>query len=416
MKAFPLKVVLLIISMSWTVFLLASAFWNIAQHEKEVNAIIRQIGRSSIERDILYRMWNSMHGGVYAPVTKSNPPNDYLTPQMAPRRDLKFSADLTLTLINPAYMTRQLYELAGQRNTVSGHIISLDPVNPQNRADAWEETALKAVGQGAAEYSETIELDGQDYLRMLLPLRTEKTCLKCHAYQGYKVGDMRGGISVTLPVAAFIKTETNFEHQAITVGHLAIWFVGLLGIFAGYAALARGELARKKVEEEILCLAHFDRLTGLVNRNLFLDLMAQDFAMAKRQRKKVALLYIDLDRFKPINDNFGHAAGDAVLQEVGRRLLASVRESDTVARVGGDEFVVVLRGLHDKQGAALPAQKILAALGQPVLAKGIALAVGASIGISCYPDDGMDLDGLLKNADGAMYRAKNRAGGGIEFF
>jgi diguanylate cyclase (GGDEF)-like protein len=175
------------------------------------------------------------------------------------------------------------------------------------------------------------------------------------------------------------------------------------------------EAARKRAEEQILNLAQFDKLTGLVNRNLFQERVAQALLLAKRQKKKVALLYIDLDRFKPINDTFGHEAGDLVLQEVARRLLDSVRESDTVARIGGDEFVVVLQGIQDQQEAAPSAQKILSALQYPFVVKGRELSVGASIGISCFPDDGEDMDSLLKKADAAMYHAKNQTGGNFTF-
>ena len=385
-----------------------------AQHEKEVNVIIQQIGRSSIERDKLYRLWNARHGGVYVPVTEKSQPNKYLTPEITPQRDLTISPDLTLTMVNPAYMTRQVYELALQNNAISGHITSRSPINPINRADAWEEKALNAVEQGAMEYSETIIMDGQEYLRMLQPLWTEKACLKCHAFQGYKEGDLRGGISVSLPLAIFYD-HGRIEHHAVYAIHFVIWAIGLMGISLGYIALARMEAARKKAEQQIINLAHFDNLTGLVNRHLFQDRMTQALTMTNRQKKKLVLLYIDLDRFKAINDIYGHEAGDTVLQEVAGRLVASVRESDTVARVGGDEFVVVLQGIQDKQEAAPVAQKILSTMHHPFLVKGREHSIGASIGISCFPDDGENIDTLMKKADAAMYLVKKQRGGSFRF-
>lgn len=399
----------------WTVVILASEVWNVDQHKKEVGVIVRQIGRSSIERDKLYRLWNTMYGGVYVPVTEKTKPNPYLTLEMAPHRDLIVSPDLTLTLINPAYMTRQVYELARDRHAVSGHITSVTPLNPANKADAWEEKALRAVAQGLPEYSETVRTDGAETIRMLLPLRTESACLQCHASQGYKVGDLRGGISVSMPLAS-VHGSHNLNHRAVIVGHLVIWVIGVLGIFGGYTALARGETARRSAEKQILRLAHFDRLTGLVNRNLFHDRMAQALTLARRQARKVALLYIDLDRFKPINDTFGHEVGDLVLQEVAGRLSASVRKSDTVARIGGDEFIVVLQGLQDKQEAVPSAQKIINAMLRPFVAAGREHLLGASVGISCFPDDGVDMDTLIKKADDAMYHVKNQGGGCFRFF
>lgn len=413
-RTFPLKPLFFIISISWAVFILASAFWNMDQHAKEVNSVIKQIGRSSIERDKLYRLWGASHGGVYVPVTDKNPPNSYLTLAMAPLRDLIISPDLTLTMINPSYMTRQAYELAVDENSPRGHITSRNPINPKNKAVAWEEKALEAVEQGAVEYSEIVKIDGQAHLRMLLPLRTEKACLKCHAHQGYKEGDLRGGISISLQLSSF-HDYSGVEHKAIWKGHFVIWAIGLWGIFFGYAGLKRGEVARRKAEEKTLKLANFDQLTGLVNRNLFQDRATQALTIAVRQKKKVALLYIDLDRFKPINDTFGHEVGDAVLQAVAGRLMASVRESDTVARIGGDEFVIILQGIRDKEEVELLARKIIASMRNPFEIKGKEHSVGASIGISCFPDDGEDVDTLLKKADAAMYQVKNLAGGDFEF-
>lgn len=413
-KIFPLKSVTIVLSMCWSAIILVSAIVNILQHEKEIADIIRMIGRSSIERDILYRKWNTFHGGIYVPVTETTAPNPYLPLDVVPLRDLKISADLTLTMINPAYMTRQVYELAAQQNEISGHITSNNPINPKNKPAPWEITALNFLEGGAAEYSNIATIDNSEYLQILLPLWTEKGCLKCHANQGYKEGDLRGGISISIPLGSF-HSPSIIEHKMLAMAHLAIWAIGMLSIYLGYVALARKEAARLEAEKQIETLAHFDRLTGLVNRNLFHDRLNQALAMAKRHKPKVGLLYIDLDRFKPINDTFGHKAGDDVLQEMAKRLMESVRESDTVARIGGDEFIVIMQGLQYKREAGPVAGKILAALEKPFTVQGAENNLSASIGISCYPDDGEDAETLMKKADEAMYRVKNSNGGGFEF-
>ncbi len=311
-----IKQITLVMAICWSVFLLISMALSNIQHESEINNIIEEIGRTSIERDKLYRLWNSLHGGVYVPVTVQNQPNSYLTPEMVSLRDIQVSPELELTMINPAYMTRQVYDLAQQRNVVSGHITSLNPINPENIADNWEKKALLILEQGAFDYSERIKQDGKYYFRMMMPLKVDKSCLKCHASQGYSEGDLRGGISVTLPVRLFHR-DYNEVHGAIFIAHSVIWFVALLGLGFGYVKLARSEAARIQAEKQILQLAHFDSLTGLVNRNLFQDRLTQALAMVNREGRKVAILYIDLDHFKSINDRFGHEAGDAVLKEVG---------------------------------------------------------------------------------------------------
>ena len=163
---------------------------------------------------------------------------------------------------------------------------------------------------------------------------------------------------------------------------------------------------RKRAERQIQTLAYHDALTELPNRLLFNDRLSLALAQAHRYKQKPAVLFLDLDRFKTINDSLGHGIGDRVLKETASRLQSCVREVDTVARVGGDEFILLLVGLHRPVEAARVAEKILQALRQPLSLEGHELFVSASMGIAVYPDDGLDVDTLVKNADVAMYRAK----------
>jgi diguanylate cyclase (GGDEF)-like protein/PAS domain S-box-containing protein len=171
----------------------------------------------------------------------------------------------------------------------------------------------------------------------------------------------------------------------------------------------------KRTEERVRHLAHHDPLTGLPNRRLLDDRMQQAFNLARRSRLNVGVMLIDLDRFKVVNDTYGHEMGDRVLQEVARRLRATVRQVDTVARQGGDEFVVVLPELHRSSDAARVANKVLQQLAKPIILDDVPFQIGASIGISMFPPDGGDPETLLKQADAAMYRAKSSGSGGFEF-
>jgi len=155
-------------------------------------------------------------------------------------------------------------------------------------------------------------------------------------------------------------------------------------------------------------LAQHDPLTGLPNRLLFADRLHQAMRHAHREHRKVALLFLDLDRFKAINDSLGHPTGDLILQQAARRMSTLVREGDTVARLGGDEFTVILGGLTQGSDAGLIANKLVAAFQEPFAVADRPLYVTASIGVSLYPDDGIELDTLLRNADSAMYRAKDQ--------
>ncbi len=168
--------------------------------------------------------------------------------------------------------------------------------------------------------------------------------------------------------------------------------------------------ARKRSEEEERFFAYHDTLTGLPNRRLLDDRLRQALHLAQRRGARLAVLLIDLDEFKQVNDRFGHRAGDAVLREVAARLAACVRKADTLARQGGDEFVVVISELAQDADPEVVAQKILRALQEPLDIEGAAMRIGASIGISLHPGDAGDGDALLRNADAAMYRAKHSGG------
>jgi diguanylate cyclase (GGDEF)-like protein len=174
---------------------------------------------------------------------------------------------------------------------------------------------------------------------------------------------------------------------------------------------------RKHAEDKILHQAYHDGLTRLPNRVLFKDRLEQSLAFARRmQHKKVALLFIDLDRFKLVNDSLGHAAGDQLLQQVAERLRGIVRQSDTLARLGGDEFTILLPDVDHVEEAMLVAEKVLAAMKQPFALGGRDIFVSASIGISMYPDDGADVDVLMKHADTAMYRVKKQGRNGFHLY
>jgi diguanylate cyclase (GGDEF)-like protein/PAS domain S-box-containing protein len=178
------------------------------------------------------------------------------------------------------------------------------------------------------------------------------------------------------------------------------------GNIAGVIGLVRDITERKTAEQQIEYQAYHDALTGLANRRLFQEHLTLALALAGRRRRLVAVLFLDLDHFKLVNDTLGHTLGDALLREVGVRLKRAVREGDTVARVGGDEFTIVLQDLEKKEDAASVAQKVIRAVSEPVIIDGHRLYVTTSVGVTVFPDDGEDAETLLKNADNAVYRAK----------
>jgi diguanylate cyclase (GGDEF)-like protein/PAS domain S-box-containing protein len=172
----------------------------------------------------------------------------------------------------------------------------------------------------------------------------------------------------------------------------------------------------KAAAERIKFLAYYDALTELPQRALLQDRLEHALAGARRRHEKIALLFLDLDRFKSVNDSFGHSFGDIVLKAVSQRLKACAREQDTVARVGGDEFLILLGGVKDAADAAIAAERIMSAMNASIVLQGHSVDVGCSIGLSMYPEHGMDGETLIKNADAAMYCAKEAGRGNVRFF
>jgi len=177
----------------------------------------------------------------------------------------------------------------------------------------------------------------------------------------------------------------------------------------------RYAIERKRTEERLTYLAQYDHLTGLVNRTLFRDRLLLALARSKRKQQPLALMLLDLDRFKAVNDTCGHDAGDQLLKTVADRFRSCVREVDTVARMGGDEFAMILEGVSGQQDIVIVAQRIIQAMSEPFFIGGQPLSVGVSIGITVYPQNDRTVDELLKQADAAMYRAKQQGGNTFQF-
>ena len=189
-----------------------------------------------------------------------------------------------------------------------------------------------------------------------------------------------------------------------------------LGAVTHFVAVKEDITVRRSYEEYLRRQAHFDPLTGLPNRMLLLDRLDQAIVLSQRNRNRSALLCVDLDRFKHVNDTLGHAAGDALLKEAAGRLAACARESDTIARLAGDEFVLLLSGVENAMAAQRVAQRVVDAFAVPFALEGQEHFVTASIGIALFPEDGSERQLLLRNADLAMYKAKELGRNGYQFF
>ncbi|MDD5242114.1 MAG: diguanylate cyclase [Sulfuricella sp.] len=535
----------------WAAVVAASFGWNYNALNHHVRDLAANQGRFVFKMVDAVRLWNANHGGVYAAVSEANRPNPYLK---VPDRDVVTTSGKALTLINPAYMTRQMADSVLEQSSMLLHLTSLKPLNPGNAADPWEAETLRSFEQGKKERLVFIDKDGSTTARYMAPLHVLTACMKCHEQQGYKVGDIRGGLSVTFSADTLLEAMHDQKRNLVLI-HLAVWLLlsgltllalssfrrqvlslkqakeqqdamvelrtrelreevhereqaeaqlrllinssgeGVYGVdvdgnctfcnpvalrLLGYRKVsevigrnmhdlihhgrpdvcalpetcrlnvyqeglsaheenavfcrADGSLLpveyrshpiysegrvegavvtfsditeRKRSQEQVWRQANYDGLTDLPNRNLFHDRLDQAVFQANRDQGQVALLFMDLDGFKEVNDKFGHDTGDLLLKETARRLMRCVRESDTMARIGGDEFTVILPHAREAGEAEAVAAKILGHLREPFHLQGQDIFVSVSIGIALYPRDADSSAVLLKHADAAMYRAKD---------
>jgi PAS domain-containing protein len=233
----------------WTLVVAIAASHQVYNARDLTLEMARFQARESINKDIVYRSWNALHGGVYVAVSEHAQPNPRL--DFLPERDLTTNDGRVLTLINPAYMTRQVHELARARYGLEGHITSLRPVRPENRADPWESKALKAFEAGAQEVNELVEYKQAPYLRLMHPLVTTEACMTCHETQGYQVGEIRGGISVSVPMAPFLELMREQRFQIIKTYGL-IWFIIVIGGWLIYRHLVKRNLEREHIDQQLM--------------------------------------------------------------------------------------------------------------------------------------------------------------------
>jgi len=338
---------------AWTAVVAALLVWAFLEQENHILTTARMQARMACEKDQAYRRWNFRLGGLYAPVTETSPPNPHLA--SVPERDIATPSGRQLTLINAAYMVRQVHEISEDASETRGHITSLRPIRAANAPDPWESAALQTLGAGQPEISSLEQLDGLMYLRLMRPLRVEQACLKCHADQGYRVGDIGGGVSVSVPMEPLWAAGRQ-QAGALWAGHSVLWLVGLIGI-ARAASGIRQKIHERQVAEEQLAeanarleqanrrlseLATTDELTGLWNRRWFIHMLEHEVQRSRRYGTSIALVMFDIDHFKTVNDTLGHAFGDLVLADLAHVLRAEGRATDVVARYGGEEFMILM--------------------------------------------------------------------------
>lgn len=517
------------------------------QTDANMHSVARERGAALFRLLELTRNWNARHGGVYVPVTDVTQPNPYLEHD---QRDLLTRDGVQLTMINPAYMTRQIAGIARRADGIQLHITSLKPIRPDNAPDAWEAEALRRFEGGLDEIVEMMPGSPAAH-RYMAPLKVTGDCLQCHERQGYVTGQVLGGISVTMPTENLLQirdadrirssvehllmfgavagllyllvrrtrnhmrtlekiaieqeqvildrthdlSQTNMKlEDQLAAGELAaavfenaveaiivadeqrrfiqvnpafslmtgfapnevlgqpvkllksdrhplkfyveiwktlkrdnrwqgeVWNRRKNGeVFVVWLSMSRvtrtGQPVRfvatltditrsKELEEELRHRAYHDPLTDLPNRALFADRLRVAILQGQRRQRGFALCFIDLDYFKPVNDQFGHAAGDDLLVETAKRLRLCVRAADTIARLGGDEFAAILTDTGSRAEVEDVAARIVLELARPFELSAGTANISCSIGVALFPEHGADAEALQRNADIALYGVK----------
>ncbi len=268
MKRINLTIYIIFFIGLWTLTITFATYRSIVEIIEYSEENIAVTAKISYEKDILYRKWVSMQGGVYVRISNHTPPNPYLT--FIDNRDVVTTKGDSLTLVNPAYMSRQIYEFAKKDYNVTGHLSSFKPINPINTPNKIEKQALLAFEKGDTLFTKNDTVNGKPYLRYIRPFITEQSCLKCHASQGYKVGDIRGAICVAVPIEGF--TSTKNEHIKTSIeNYLLIWIIGAVVIIVIMFKLKKQIKALQIADETII-----QRNAELYEKNIELNNQAKE--------------------------------------------------------------------------------------------------------------------------------------------
>lgn len=377
----------------------AGAFLGIALRGR---TIIQEemLNRARIDFQTLVhiRAWNASYGGVYVEKKEGVASNPFLE-----NPDIKGRDGKTYTKKNPALMARELSERLQRSEGYGFHLTSLNPLNPANKADPEEAIALRAFEQGATERFWTETVQGRPYTRYMAPLRVEASCLECHAKQGYRVGDVRGGISFYYESEGI---QARLHTNLLLVGGLALVTAGML---IGLVMVFFGQLVRKlsKARHKLETIASTDHLTGLFNRRHIIQRIEEECERAERGGDLFSCILFDADHFKAVNDTYGHLKGDEVLKAIAAQARHSLRTYDVVGRHGGEEFIALLPGadLETATGAAERLRQAVEGLDLIRTPDGERQPVTISLGVTRW-QAGDSEDSLVHRADLALYRAK----------
>lgn len=389
-----------------------SIFWGFRyQTDQLIKEQLRQQGQAFFDEVVVTRKWAADQGGVYVKLRPGVTVNPYLQRIPGLKAVITATDGDQYTLKNPALMTREISEIASRSGLFRFKISSLKPLNPGNAADPFERAGLLAFERGTKVYAGFETRGDQEVYRYMAPLVTESSCLKCHGAQGYRVGDIRGGICVTI-VATSVQQRLRQNDTLLLVAAL-----GIVGLFLALLRFLSLSFVRdlRNAEAKLTEMATRDWLTGLFNRRELVTRAAVEFSRARRHGKPLCVILIDIDFFKKINDQHGHDMGDLVLKQLAARLQKSLRDYDIVCRYGGEEFLVVAPETPLASAIVLAERLRIVALHDVVASGPAATPVGITISLGVAQ---VELDETFEQtvsrADAALFRAKQAGRNRVE--
>lgn len=347
------------------------------------------------------RLWNAQYGGVYVEKRGDIYQNHYIK-EVGIEPDIRCENGRILTMRNPALMTKEISKITGTKSGVRFHITSLKPINPDNTPDSFERNALQQFESGTREVWKVDRTSASHMFRYMAPLKVEQSCLPCHERQGYRTGDIRGGISVTIPLGELDHKMNANRLMVVIFSILTITLLLVILYFLVWKLVIRLNESQEKLKQ----ISITDELTGIRNRRYIMERLGEEFKRVKRLNRPMGLIMFDLDHFKKINDSYGHLFGDIVLKTIAARLKSGIREYDLAGRIGGEEFLILAPD-SDLEETTRLAERIREIIKSEKIAdRDKEVNVTISAGVTMLKEQDQNIDTIFSRADDALYTAK----------